>query len=155
MIRVKRVLFPTDFSECSKSAQAYACALAEQFQAELHLLYVLEDVMLMLPEPSSMVSLPPNYLMQSKANAEAGLDRLLPASWTQGKHVVRATRMGSPAVEIANYAKEKEIDLIVIGTHGRSGVSHVLLGSVAEKVVRKAPCPVLTVHPQGHQFISS
>ena len=62
-------------------------------------------------------------------------------------------RTGVPFLEIIRYAKELEIDLIVLGTHGRTGLAHVLLGSVAERVVRKSPCPVLTVHPKGHQFV--
>lgn len=56
-------------------------------------------------------------------------------------------------MEIIDYARENEIDLIVIGTHGRSGLMHILMGSVAERIVRKAPCPVLTVKPEGHQFV--
>ena len=64
-----------------------------------------------------------------------------------------ATRLGSPFVKIIEYAKEHQIDLIVMGTHGRTGLPHVLIGCVAERVVRMAPCPVLTVHPQGHQFV--
>lgn len=153
MIRLKRILFPTDFSECSKCARDYACALADQFQAELHVLHVLMDVALMLPEPGSAMMLPPNYLAEQKQGAERALEDALPKDWTAGKKVFRATRMGNPFVEIAKYAKDKEIDLIVIGTHGRSALMHVLLGSVAEKVVRKSPCPVLTVRPGEHQFV--
>ena len=67
--------------------------------------------------------------------------------------MVRELRKGSPFLEIVRYAKDKNIDLIVLGTHGRSGLSHVLLGSVAERVVRKAPCPVLTVRHPEHEFV--
>lgn len=155
MIRLKRILFPTDFSECSKRAQEYACALTDQFQAELHVLHVLQDMLLLTPDPAAGLSLPPNYLIEQKQLAEKALDALPAPEWSRGKKVFRATRMGSPFVEIAGYAKEKEIDLIVIGTHGRGALMHALLGSVAEKVVRKSPCPVLTVHPAGHQFIES
>lgn len=153
MIQLKKILFPTDFSECSKRAQEYACALCERFQAELHVLHVLQDVGLMLPDPAAGLSLPPNYLIEQKQMAEKALESMLSAEWTKGKNVHRATRMGSPFVEITTYAKEKDVDLIVLGTHGRSAIAHILLGSVAEKVVRKSPCPVLTVHPHGHQFI--
>jgi nucleotide-binding universal stress UspA family protein len=155
MIRIKRILFPTDFSECSKRAQEYACALADQFQAELHILHVLQDVGLMLPDPAAGLSLPPNYLLEQKQIAEKALEALPSAEWARGKRLIRATRMGNPFVEIAGYAKDKEIDLIVIGTHGRTALLHMLLGSVTEKVVRKAPCPVLTVHPAGHQFVDT
>ncbi len=153
MIRLKRILFPTDFSQCSKRAEEYACALADQFQAEIHLLHVLQDMMLLMPDPAAGLSLPPNYLIEQKQLAEKALNGLLSAESARGKKIIRATRMGTPFVEITAYAQEHEIDLIVIGTHGRSAITHVLLGSVAEKVVRKAPCPVLSVHPTGHQFI--
>lgn len=155
MIRLKRILFPTDFSECSKRAQEYACALADQFQAELHVLHVMEDPGLMLPDPAGGLSLPPNYLIEQKQMAEKALDGLLAGESACGKKIVRASRMGNPYVEISAYAGEKEIDLIVLGTHGRSAIMHMLLGSVAEKVVRRSPCPVLTVHPAGHQFVES
>ena len=92
-------------------------------------------------------------LVRQRLAAEKALESLLSAEWMKGKNVVRATRMGSPFVEITTYAKEKDVDLIVLGTHGRSAIAHILLGSVAEKVVRKSPCPVLTVHPHGHQFV--
>jgi nucleotide-binding universal stress UspA family protein len=87
------------------------------------------------------------------ASAERGLAELLDPAWAQGKSIVRTARQGVPFLEILLYAKEQEIDLIVIGTHGRSGLAHVLLGSVTEKIVRKASCPVLTVRPEGHQFV--
>lgn len=153
MIQLKRILFPTDFSECSKRAQAYACALAEQFQSELHVLNVFEDAALLLPEGGPMLSLPPYYLAEQKQAAEKALATVLPANWTSGKQIVRTTQLGNPAVEIITYAKTNAIDMIVLGTHGRSGLVHLLLGSVAEKVVRRATCPVLTVHPEGHQFV--
>ncbi len=155
MIRLKRILFPTDFSECSRSAQEYACNLAEQYKAELHLLHVLQDVTPYVGSGGAMISVPDTYYVEQKHAAEDALSRLLPTEWMAGKQVLYATRLGNPWVEIINYAKELEIDLIVIGTHGRSALMHVLLGSVAERVVRTAPCPVLTVHPAGHQFVGS
>jgi universal stress protein A len=154
MIRLQRILFPTDFSDCSKTAQEYACALAEQFHAELHILHVLQDVMLLAPETGGLAWLPPNYLAEMKAGAEKTLAEWLPPEWSSGKPIVRATRTGSPIGEITQYARDNAIDLIVLGTHGRSALMHVLLGSVAEKVVRHAPCPVLTVRPAGHQFVT-
>jgi nucleotide-binding universal stress UspA family protein len=68
--------------------------------------------------------------------------------------ITRAVRVGAAFMEIIEYAQSQQIDLIVIGTHGRSGFAHILMGSVAERVVRKAPCPVLSVKPEGHQFVS-
>jgi universal stress protein A len=154
MIAIKKILFPTDFSDCAKTAQEYSAALAEQFQAELHIVNVLADVMMMMPEPGSALSLPQNYLLDLKLEAERALEKTFSDSAKTGRKIVRALRMGNPFVEIVKYAEESEIDLIVVGTHGRSGLAHMLLGSVAEKVVRKAHCPVLTVRPAGHQFVT-
>src|SRR5262245_29857484 len=151
MIRLKKILFPTDFSECSRRAREYACALAERFQAELHVLHVLQDVLPYTTDGGAMLALPPNYLAEHKQAAEDALKRVLSAEWTQGKAVIRVIRPGNPFLEISKYAKEMDIDVIVIGTHGRTALLHMLLGSVAEKVIRKSPCPVLTVHPEGHQ----
>jgi len=154
MIKLERILFPTDFSECGRAAEKYAQALSERFGAELHILHVLADMALMLPEPASALSLPQNYLLDMKREAEQALDRVLPERAAGGLKTMRATRMGNAFLEIVGYADEKNIDLIVVGTHGRGALAHMLLGSVAEKVVRKAHCPVLTVRPQGHQFVT-
>ncbi|MGQ0635184.1 MAG: universal stress protein [Planctomycetaceae bacterium] len=151
-IRLKRILFPTDFSTNAKCAQDYACELARQFQAELHVLYVLQDVSLVMPEPGLMMTIPALNVEEMKQSALRALKTVPDSQWPAEK-VVRTTRMGAPFVEIVRYAAENAIDLIVMGTHGRSGLPHVLLGSVAEKVVRKAGCPVLTVRPSDHQFV--
>jgi nucleotide-binding universal stress UspA family protein len=144
MITLKRILFPTDFSENASEALKFACVLAEQFHAELHILYVLQDVTLVLPEPGSMFMLPAFNLDEVQQSAERALASIVDPQWPLAK-VIRATRRGSPFAEIINYATENQINLIVMGTHGRSGLTHALLGSVAEKVVRKANCPVLTI----------
>jgi len=81
------------------------------------------------------------------------LRKVLDPEWGEGKRVTIATRQGSPFLQIITYVKEHDIDMIVMGTHGRSGLPHVLIGSVAERVVRKAPCPVLTIRPSEHQFV--
>ncbi|HBH51396.1 MAG TPA: universal stress protein [Planctomycetaceae bacterium] len=147
MIQLHRVLLATDFSDCSRAAQAYACNLVEQFGGELHVLHVLADPVLMMPEPGTPASLPQNYLVDLKESAEKMLDGLIPAEWASRYSVRRATRLGSPGPEIVRYAEEHQIDLIVLGTHGRGAVAHLLLGSVAERVVRQAKCPVLTFRP--------
>jgi nucleotide-binding universal stress UspA family protein len=154
MIHLQRVLAPVDFSECSKRAQEYACALVDQFQAQLHLLHVLHDLAPLMLDGGTMYALPANYFDEQKQSAEQALTALPSEEWSRGKSVIRELRMGNPFVEIVRYAQERDIDIIVIGTHGRSAISHLLLGSVAEKVVRSAPCPVLIVHPSGHQFVA-
>jgi nucleotide-binding universal stress UspA family protein len=155
MIAIKKILFPTDFSDCAKTAQEYAAAFAGQFQAELHLLHVLADLTTTMPDPGFATSLSKNYLVELKHEAQRSLDKVLPQGTDPALRVVRALRMGNPFVEIVKYAEEAQTDLIVIGTHGRSGLVHLLVGSVAEKVVRKAQCPVLTVRPAGHQFVTT
>ena len=152
MINLNRILYPTDFSEYSAVAAKYACAFADQFNAELHLLHVLEVHSSSTPLFAGGLALAPQ-VQESKAAAESELDKVLDPQWQKGKRVVEATAEGTPFLEIIRYAKQNDIDLIVMGTHGRSALKQVLLGSVAEKVVRKAPCPVLTVRPGGHEFV--
>ena len=150
MIQLTRILLPSDFSELSSEATKYACALAEQFDAELHVLHVHEDVVI----PGYPVGVDwDKRTQEAKRAAEAKLEDVLDATWVEGRTVVKATADGPPFLEIIRYAKKHDIDLIVMATHGRSAVAHLLIGSVAEKVVRKAPCPVLTVRPKGHQFV--
>jgi nucleotide-binding universal stress UspA family protein len=153
MIELKRILFPTDFSSNSKFARDYALGFAEHFHSELHVLHVLQDVMLYTAAPNATYAMPPSYLDELKASAERSLEQTIDADWAKERAVVRATRFGAPFVEIIRYAKEQDIDLIVLGTHGRTGLKHVLLGSVAENVVRKASCPVLTIRPSDHKFV--
>jgi len=154
MILLKKVLLATDFSDCAKTAQEYASAFADQFQAELHVLHVVVDTSLMAAEYGASLSLTPDYLEQIKKEAKLSIDKVLVESVKRGGPGISAIREGNPPFEVVKYASEHDIDLIVIGTHGRGGFMHLLLGSCAEKVVRKAPCPVLTVRPAGHQFVA-
>ena len=98
-------------------------------------------------------TLPPSYVEDETQEVKKMLDAEQKAPWTEGIVVKTALRHGPPFVEIIKYAKENGVDMIVMGTHGRSGLAHMMLGSVAEKVVRKAPCPVLTVHLKDHHFV--
>ena len=95
----------------------------------------------------------PQYIDESKVGAETNMTKVLDPQWSAGRKVVHAILEESPKVEIVRYARKHDIDLIVLSTHGRSGLAHVIMGSVAENVVRTAPCPVLTVRPTGHQFV--
>lgn len=151
-IRLQRILLPTDFSKYSASATRYACELAAKFDAELHLLHTLETHLDMTPNFGMGLDLP-RYMTESRAAAEKALAGLLDPKWSAGRRVIQAVIEGSPKAEIIRYAREQDIDLIVLSTHGRTGLPHVLMGSVAESVVRTAPCPVLTVRPEGHHFV--
>jgi universal stress protein A len=151
-IRLQRILLPTDFSDYSATATKYACELAVKFDAELHLLHVLE--LQVDPTPAFGMGLAlANYVQESRAAAERKLADILDPHWSAGRKVIQAVVEGSARAEIVRYSRQQEIDLIVLSTHGRTGLSHVLMGSVAESVVRTAPCPVLTVRPAGHQFV--
>jgi len=149
----KKILFPTDFSDLSNVALRYARGLAEKYQAELHCLHVVDDAYqywsAMGPE-SVPVGPPTEDLLELGRNrmktfAEAHLTGLTPAP-------VTSVAMGRPFAEIIAHAREQDIDLIVIATHGRGAIAHVLLGSTTEKVVRKAGCAVLTVRAHAQEF---
>ena len=151
-IRLQRILLPTDFSDFSATATKYACELATRFNAELHLLHSLETHLSSTPNFGLGLDLP-RYFKESRAAAEKSLTAVLDPKWSTGRTVIHAIVEGSPKVEIIAYARKHDIDLIVLSTHGRTGLTHVIMGSVAESVVRTAPCPVLTMRPDGHQFV--
>ena len=153
MIKLEKILVPTDMSEFSEHALRYGCEFARRFDAELHLLNVVQDVVAMVPEPGMAFPAPGEYMRDLQLASQEALDKLPDPNWVNGVSIVRDVRIGTPFVEVVRYARAADIDLIVIGTHGRSGLAHVLLGSTAERVVRKAPCPVLSVRPEGHDFV--
>jgi nucleotide-binding universal stress UspA family protein len=167
VIALKRILVPTDFSEGSEAAVKYGVALARAFNAQLHLLHVVlrhdldmiaarqsafETFLTEMPETKS----PPDLEESVQHAARELLSKILTEQEQKDlrvEYVLRAMGPGGPYVEIVRYAKQGDVDLIVMGTHGRGFVAHMMMGSVAEKVVRSAPCPVLTVrHPQ-HEFV--
>ena len=152
MIHINKIMHPTDFSANSNHALKYACAFANHFGAELHLIHVVADLtMLTLPPVDGY--LPEGYFQDAKRRAEEELAKLPGADLIGQASVIKVTLEGAPFTEIIRYAHENGIDIIVMGTHGYAGLSHMLMGSIAEKVVRKAPCPVLTVQPEGHEFV--
>jgi len=154
MIQLNRILFPTDFSELSVHALSYARAFAEAYDAELHVLHVVDEAYAywLVMGPNSLPAGPPPE--ELAAAAEKQMDKFVSEKISgAGMPIVKHVRMGRPFLEIIHYAREQDIDLIVLGTHGRSGLRHALLGSVAERVVRKAPCPVLTIRHPEHDFV--
>ena len=150
MINLRHILHPTDFSEYSEQALKYACCLATQCGAELHLINIVHDAGLISPPIAGFI--PPDYYEQQIKHATEELASLPDKVINHTGSVTRNVCEGIPFVEIIRYAKENAIDMIVMGTHGYSGLKHLMIGSVAENVVRKAPCPVLTVRPEQHTF---
>ncbi|HHT9119558.1 MAG TPA: universal stress protein [Candidatus Hypogeohydataceae bacterium YC41] len=142
----KKILCPVDYSVCSNEALKQAVSLATAYNAKLYLLHVVDVRMYGHEAPLSFEMPKPDQESIEKVKKDLA-DSVLKEA--KGKlDVETIVTMGIPAVEIINAARQKGIDLIVMGTHGRTGIAHVVIGSVAENVVRKAPCPVLTVrHP--------
>ena len=154
MIALKQVLVATDFSEASATALEYGRALAHTFNATLHVVHVVDNLVAagMMAEPA-----PGNYaalIDQFEAAAEKQLRATIGEDDRRELNAETVLLRMAPARGIVSYAETAEIDLIVMGTHGRGGWSHLLMGSVAEKVVRTAPCPVLTVRHPEREFIA-
>jgi nucleotide-binding universal stress UspA family protein len=147
MLKFKHILCPTDFSDYSARALKFACSLADRYAAALHLLHV-------LPDPSTTIStygpiagyLPDNWMTGMTERADLELKKLPSRTIAAKLKVTRAITQGTTYFEIIRYAEEHHIDLIVIGTG--TALNHALMGSVAEKIVRRAPCPVMLIHPQ-------
>lgn len=143
---ITRILVPTDFSPQSDATLDYAKALAERFGASLHLIHVLEDPYATSAYATEVYGyLPPGLKESWQKEADSRLATILPPAERTRFHGTSSVIFGRPATAIVEYAEQEGIDLIVMGTHGRSGVAHLLLGSVAERVVRTSQCPVLTV----------
>ena len=142
----KKVLCPIDFSEPAWAALEVAVEVARQYDAELTLFHAYELPGYTLPEGSVVAS--PKMLQELAEQAETHLAEWKRKAEAMGlRSVLTAKGIGEPALEIVDLAKEGAFDLIVVGTHGRTGLRHAILGSVAERVVRRAACPVLTIHP--------
>ena len=156
-MKLSRILAPTDFSRFSGFALDWAANLAEALHAELILLHVVpEEEGTIIEEvigEGAAVQIPrgvrENVLAERQKKFREQFHIVLPEYLRKSLKVEEILRIGVPFLEIIKAAKEKDVDLVVLGTHGRTGLSHALIGSVAEKVVRHAHCPVLTIkHPQ-------
>jgi nucleotide-binding universal stress UspA family protein len=144
-MKPKHILAPSDFSHHSESAIKSAFELAEQFGATLHLVHVLaEPVSAIAPEPMIVASQPPEYYQESEKACLEALQKVSDTHNSGKVTIQKAALWGSPVESVLEYAARNPIDLIVISTHGRTGLSHVIMGSVAESIIRNAPCPVLT-----------
>ena len=149
--KVKRLLVPVDFSDCSKKALQYAIPFARQFGASITLLYVVQPY---VPMPETMAV---DWELIATRMREGGKEELNALSKSLDGDVPRETmlRVGSPDVEIVAAAKELDADMIILSTHGRTGLGHVFLGSTTERVVRHAGCPVLVVREREHEFVQA
>jgi len=143
---VKRILVPIDFSEHSKNALQYAVSFAKQFQSELILIYVVEPTIYPADFSFGQVAVP-SIEKELRERGKVELDQLVETQIAGALTARAMVRTGKPFLEIIDTAVEEEVDLIIIATHGHTGVEHILFGGTAEKVVRKAPCPVLVVRP--------
>lgn len=145
MIKLERVLVPSDFSERAEPALKYAVELANRFDAEIVGCHVIELPMVILPlheeEPVDVVA----------SNAREKLESLLRKAGAKKFRVL--IEQGNPTRQLVRIAANEDIDLVVVSTHGRSGLSHMLMGSTAENLVRLTPCPVLVVRDGMHSFV--
>jgi nucleotide-binding universal stress UspA family protein len=154
MITLKHILVATDFSEQSDAALTYGRALARNFNATLHVLNVVGPVSSVVYGAEGYVVSMAELQQEIEDAARKQLDDLLVDNDERPLPTRRVLITSTaPALAIVEYAGREHIDLIVAGTHGRGAVAHLLMGSVAERVVRTAPCPVLTVRHPEHEFV--
>ncbi|MDB6065270.1 MAG: uspa protein [Pedosphaera sp.] len=150
--KLKKILVPTDFSSCSQKALQYAIPLAKQFSASLTLLHVVKPISDSGEIGMGMVAFPEDEV---RGFCEKRISAMARTEVGGRAPTMTVVRLGQPVSEIIDAAREQEIDLIIMSTHGHTGLKHVLLGSVTENVVRYAKCPVLVVREREHEFISS
>jgi nucleotide-binding universal stress UspA family protein len=154
MIALKKVLVATDFSEPSEAALAYGRELARNFGASLTVLHVVDNILARAYGSDGIIMADSELQREIQSAAQQQVDALL---FDDDRNTLRAIGVtvtsNAPAPAIVTYAREAGTDLLVLGTHGRGAVAHLLMGSVAERVVRTAPCPVLTVRHPEHEFV--
>lgn len=152
MISIRNILVPLDLSEYAAHALPYATELATTFGASLHLLHVVDSQWVAGAGGAAFPEYGDNLLQRFEDDGQKALEKVV-ATLPPAVAVSTTIRIGPPHVQIVQYAREQDVDLIVIATHGHSGLKHVLIGSVAEKVVQMAPCPVLSMKNPEHEFI--
>lgn len=152
MINIKRILVPTDFSDSARHALGYGVSFAREYGAQLTLLHVVET--LAVGYASDLFPVPMAEVFQEISGyARAELAKLTAQVRERGVDVREIVAQGKPATEIIRVARDETIDMIVLGTHGKGVLDQALFGSTTERVVRKAPCPVLTCRVAEHEFI--
>ena len=154
MITLKNILVATDFGPASETALAYGRQFARAYGATLHVLHVVENVFTATFGVEGYVT---NVAALQREVEEAARKRLDTTVTEDDRRELGARAVtltsASPALAIVSYAKDAKVDLVIVGTHGRGAMAHLLMGSVAERVVRTSPCPVLTVRHPEHEFM--
>jgi nucleotide-binding universal stress UspA family protein len=152
MINLKRILLPTDFSESARHALTYATSFAREYKAEVLLLHVVEN--LTVGYASDLFPVPMAEVFEEISGyAKIEVGKLATEVRAKGVTVREQVVQGKPSLEILRIAREEAVDMIVLGTHGKGLLDQALFGSTAERVLRKAPCPVLTVRLSEHEFV--
>ena len=152
MIKLKKVLVPTDFSDSARHAFTYGVSFAREYKAELVLLHVVEN--LTVGYASDLFPVPMAEVFQEISGyAKAELAKLAEEARQKGVAVSELVAQGKPSAEIMRHAAENDVDMIVLGAHGKGMLDQALFGSTTERVVRRAPCPVLTVRMAEHEFV--
>ena len=151
-IALRKILVPIDFSDYSKKALHYAVPFARQFNATIYLLYVVEPTIYPADFSFGQIGMP-NVDNELRTKGEQELQELITNEIKGAVPSEAFVKVGLPFVEVVSFAKDEKIELIIVATHGHSGVEHVLFGSTAEKIVRKAPCPVLVVRSDERDFV--
>ena len=151
-IALRKILVPIDFSDYSKKALQYAVPFARQFNARIYLLYVVEPTIYPADFSFGQIGMP-NVENELRMKGEQELQELIKNEIKGAVPSEALVKVGLPFVEVVSFAKDEKIELIIVATHGHSGVEHVLFGSTAEKIVRKAPCPVLVVRSDERDFV--
>jgi len=155
MIDIRHVLVPTDFSAASVTALAYGRALAARFDAQLHVVTVVENFFRIVGVEGYFIDAGGHNQRDSESIARALLEAAAggpEAARSRTRAVL--LKSSTPGLAVVDYAREHAIDLIIIGSHGHTGLAHRLMGGVAEEIARLAPCPVLTVKPGEHEFLT-
>ena len=153
MTDFNNILVPTDFSDNARLALDYACSLAGKYEASLHLLHV-------IPDPTSAMgiyeqigdAIPPDWVDTMTQYSDEHLAELPGEDRKAQNSIIRITLQGDTFNVLTEYARDNDIDLIVIGIHGKTASLHQMVGGLADKISRKAPCPVLTVPSEDHQY---
>jgi nucleotide-binding universal stress UspA family protein len=154
MIALKKILVATDFSEPADAALAYGRELARTFGASLTVLHIVDNILTRAYGAEGVVLADPELQREIETSAQRQVDAAL---FDEDRKMLGAVGLvitsNSPSAAIVTYARDASVDLIVMGTHGRGAIAQLLMGSVAERVVRLAPCPVLTVRHPEHEFV--